>query len=134
MSADDVALWQFRKHFPELQQHFFRIAAESGKPRDLKWLSIDWLDERIFARDHESGILNAYVNVNVKFEAVAGGDMEEVAAVSTVRDGSAVFHYIDGHWGIGGRVLFNISPDTVISSLEGEHTVVDATVIGDRKR
>jgi hypothetical protein len=53
-----------------------------------------------------------FCGVNVSFEAIEGGDMEDVEAVSTIRDGSAMFHLQNGRWGSGGRILFNMNPST----------------------
>jgi hypothetical protein len=55
--------------------------------------------------------------VNIRFEAVEGGDMEEVEAVSMVRDAAALFHYQHRHWGTGGRALFNMNPEDALSRL-----------------
>jgi hypothetical protein len=48
--------------------------------------------------------------VNISFEAAAGGDMEDVAAVSMIRDASAVFHRTPSGWQTSGRALFNMNP------------------------
>jgi hypothetical protein len=129
-SSEEEALWQFRRQFDVLQEEFFRMASSSGKPRGLRWLHCEWLPTRAFVRDVQSEMLSAYVGVNVQFEAVEGGDMEGVEAVSLIRDGSAVFHYQNGQWGTGGRLLFNMSPELATSRLGEQFEIVDAAIIG----
>jgi hypothetical protein len=46
--------------------------------------------------------------------------MEDVEAVSTIRDAAAVFHYRGGQWGTGGKALFNMNPADAITRLEGQ--------------
>lgn len=86
----DEALTSFCTNRELLQNHFFRLAAASGKPRGLIWKSCHWLSTAAVAADGDDGLM-LFCGVNVSFEAVAGGDMEDVAAVSAIRDGSAVF-------------------------------------------
>lgn len=105
-------LRSFEDHRQDLQEEFLTAAAGSGKPRGLRWTRCDWLEDYVLVREAESGMLTLFLGVNVSFEAVEGGDMEGVEAVSTIRDGSAVFHALQGRWGSGGRVLFNMDPLT----------------------
>ena len=102
----------FQDHRQDLQDDFFDAAARSGKPRGLRWTKCEWLGTYALVRDAETGMLTMFCGVNVSFEAIEGGDMEDVAAVSTIRDGAAVFHAQDGRWGSGGKVLFNVDPQT----------------------
>lgn len=115
----------FRIQREQLEARFFDLAASIGKPRGLRWVDCDWLREVRFCRDLESGLLTAFVAINVRFEAIEGGDMEDVAAVSTVRDASAVFHYRHGRWGTGGRALFNMNPSDAIDRLHHQFVPVD---------
>lgn len=100
-----------------LQEGFLRIAGRSGKPRGLRWTRCDWLTARSVVRDPVSGILTAFVSVNVSFEAIEGGDMEGIEAVSTIREGCATLHFQDGRWGTAGRVLFNVDPTTAAAGM-----------------
>lgn len=110
----------FKRQREVLEAKFFDLASQSGKPRDLRWLDCDWLDTVTFARDRQSGLLTAFVAVNIRFEAVEGGDMEGVAAVSNIRDAAAVFHYQAGTWGTGGRTLFNMNPAEALVRLNSQ--------------
>lgn len=110
----------FRLQREILEARFFDLASAQGKPRGLKWLECDWQKAVTFARDRKSGLLTAFVSVNVRFEAIQGGEMEDVAAVGTVRDAAAVFHYRRGVWGTGGRALFNMNPDEALRQLAGQ--------------
>ena len=114
------AIEQFRIERERLEARFFDLASVAGKPRGLRWLDCDWQSDVAFARDVRTGLLTAFVAVNIRFEAVEGGDMEDVAAVGTVRDASAVFHYNRGVWGTGGRALFNMNPRDAVDRLKGQ--------------
>lgn len=65
---------------------------------------------RVLLRDRATGEICLLVGVNVSFEAVEGSDMEDVAAVSLVRDASAVFQLTPKGWQTSGRALFNMNP------------------------
>jgi hypothetical protein len=120
------AVRAFRIQREQLEAKFFDVASSLGKPRGLRWLDCDWLDGVTFARDVNTGLLTAFVAVNIRFEAVAGGDMEDVAAVGTIRDAAAVFHYRRGRWGTGGRALFNMNPQDALDRLGGQFEPVSA--------
>lgn len=122
------ALLQFRFDREHLEAKFFELAAHSGKPRGLRWLACDWQSTVRFARDVRSGLLTAFVSVEVRFEAEAGGDMEDVAAVGTVRDACALFHWDGRHWGTGGRALFNMDAHAAVTRLEGQYVPVEPDV------
>lgn len=113
-----IRLFQLRREV--LEAKFFDIARSLGKPRGLRWLDCEWSDDVAFARERTSGMLTAFVAVDIRFEAIEGGDMEEVAAVSSVRDAAAVFHFRHGVWGTGGRALFNMNPRLAIEKLVAE--------------
>src|SRR5579872_3379529 len=110
----------FRRQRELLEAKFFDLAAASGKPRGLRWVECDWLESVTFARDRQTGLLTAFVAVNIRFEAIEGGDMEDVAAVGNIRDAAAVFHYQQGGWGTGGRALFNMNPEDAIERLQAQ--------------
>lgn len=114
------AVRRFRFQREMLEAKFFDLASTLGKPRGLRWLDCEWHDEVRFARDVNSGLLTAFVGVNIRFEAIEGGDMEGVAAVSDIRDAAAVFHYRNGRWGTGGRALFNMDPNEAVVRLQGQ--------------
>jgi hypothetical protein len=127
------ALRTFRTQREQLEARFFDRAAALGKPRDLRWLECDWQDAVTFARDTESGLLTAFVAVNIRFEAVEGGDMEDVEAVGTVRDAAGVFHYRKGRWGTGGRALFNMNPADAVTRLQGQYEPVSSKPAGPER-
>jgi hypothetical protein len=123
----DTAIRNFRTQREQLEAKFFDIASRLGKPRDLRWLDCDWLDRVTFGREVDSGLLTAFVAVEIRFEAVEGGDMEEVEAVGTVRDAAALFHYKDGSWGTGGRALFNMNPADALERLNDQYDPIEAS-------
>lgn len=114
------ALRAFKLQREMLEARFFDLAASKGKPRGLRWTDCNWQDTVTFARDRQSGLLTAFVSVQISFEAIEGGEMEDVAAVGDVRSAAAVFHYQRGCWGTGGRALFNLNPQDALIRLENQ--------------
>ncbi len=120
------AIREFRLRRETLEAKFFDVAAAVGKPRGLRWKKCDWQESVTFGRDVQSQLLTAFASVEIYFEAIEGGDMEDVEAVGTIRDASAVFHYQKGRWGTGGRALFNMNPQDAITHLKGQYDPVNA--------
>jgi hypothetical protein len=114
------ALKQFRLQREQLEAHFFNRAGSLGKPRGLRWLECDWQSDVTFGRDVKTGMLTAFVGVNIRFEPLEGGDMEGVEAAGMVRDAAALFHYHRGRWGTGGRALFNMNPSDALVHFKGQ--------------
>lgn len=106
----DRVLQEFQRHRQELQENCIAIASTQDKPRGLRWTNCEWLDSFALVEDPSTRILTLFCGVNLSFEAIEGGDMEDVEAVSMVRDATAVFHHQNQRWGTGGRVLFNMTP------------------------
>ncbi len=122
----DRAIRAFRLQREQLEAKFFDLASTQGKPRGLRWLNCDWQNSVTFARALDSGLLTAFVAVNIHFEAIEGGDMEDVDAVDTIRDAAAVFHFQDGRWGTGGKALFNMNPRDALERLQGQFEPVNS--------
>lgn len=119
---DAVAARQsFRLQREILEARFFTLAASAGKPRGLRWLDCAWQNSLEFARDRQTGLITAFAGVNIRFEAIEGGDMEDVAAVGTIREACALFHYQQGQWGTGGRALFNLDPTIAIERFKDQY-------------
>lgn len=119
------AIREFRLRRETLEAKFFDLAAAQGKPRGLRWKRCDWQESVTFGRDVQTQLLTAFVSVEIHFEAIEGGDMEDVEAVGTVRDATAVFHYQKGRWGTGGKALFNMNPEDALVRLQGQYRPVD---------
>ena len=119
-SETERAAELFKLRREVLEAKFFDLASSLGKPRGLRWTHCDWKDEVRFARDCETGLLTAFVGVQIHFEAIEGEGMEDVEAVAYFREGSAVFHYQDGVWGTGGKALFNMGPTEAVDRLAGQ--------------
>ncbi|SFJ67550.1 hypothetical protein [Planctomicrobium piriforme] len=115
---------EFHKHRERLQSDFFQLAAARGKPRGLRWTRCDWKPDVVFATDLATGLLTAFVDVEIHFEAIPGGDMEEVEAVGHFREASAVFHCQSGQWGTGGKALFNMRPAEAVTRLAGQYEML----------
>ena len=121
------AVDRFRMQREQLEAKFFDLARGRGIPRDLRWVECEWLPEVTWGRSIEDGMLTAFVGVNIRFEAIEGGDMEDVEAVGLVRDAAAIFHFQDGRWGTGGRAMFNMDPHAAIDRLVGQFEPVTAS-------
>ena len=115
----------FRRQREKLEAQFFELASQSGKPRGLRWVRGDWQPGFTLAREVQSGLLTAFVSIELHFEAIEGGDMEDVAAVSTVRDACALFHYQYGQWGTGGKALFNMNAGDAVAKLPRQFVAVE---------
>lgn len=112
---------EFKLQREGLEAKFFEMASQSGKPRGLRWVRCDWQPAFSLARETRTGLLTAFVSIELHFEAIEGSDMEDVAAVGTVRDACAVFHYQQGQWGTGGRALFNMNASDAVQRLAGQY-------------
>jgi hypothetical protein len=63
----------------------------------------------------------ALVPVTIRFEAIAGGDMEGLPAVNALRNASAVFYFRRGRWLTAGKTLFNMNPDEALEHFHGQY-------------
>jgi hypothetical protein len=117
------AFFPQREH---LEAQFLQAASRLGKPRGLLWKSCDWDDQVVFAREVLSGKLNALVAVTIHFEAVEGGDMEGVEAVSLPRNASAVFFYEKGRWKTSGKAVFNLNPAEALDHFKGQYQPLES--------
>lgn len=115
------ALRLFKIRRETLEAKFFDLAVQRGIPRGLRWVKCEWKPEVTFARDVSTGLLTAFVGVEIYFDAIPGGEMEDVEAVGHFREGSAVFHYQMGAWGTGGKALFNMHPSEALERLTGQY-------------
>lgn len=118
-NADRLARAQrdFHRQREQLEAKFIERAAASGKPRGLRWVDVEFDDDVIYARDRHTGKLKALVAIEVSFEAIEGGGMEEVEAVSNVRAATAEFLHGGTRWQTDGRVYFNLEPNATVKYL-----------------
>ncbi len=114
----------FHRQREQLEAKFIDKAAASGKPRGLRWTDVSFDDAIVYARDRRSGLLKALVAVEVSFEAIAGGGMESVEAVSNIRAATAEFLFEGGRWRTEGRVYFNLQPSATVKYLGGDLELV----------
>ncbi|HEY4311716.1 MAG TPA: hypothetical protein VGN12_19880 [Pirellulales bacterium] len=106
---------EFHLHRERLEAKFVELAGNSGKPRGLRWTDCSFEDEVTYARHRQNGELCAFVAVTIAFEAIEGGGMEEVEAVSNLRAATAVFRRDHGKWQTDGRAIFNLNPTEAIA-------------------
>lgn len=101
---------EFEPQRDDLQTLFLQAAAATGKPRGLRWKSVELAGQPLFAADAAERELVALVGATISFEAVEGGGMEDVEAVGNLRSATAVFVFRAGEWTTDGRVIFNLEP------------------------
>jgi len=116
----------FEQHRDELHRNYFLVASSSGLPRGLTWKGCDWLSGFVILRDQNTGEISRLAAVNLTFEAIEGGDMENVKAVSTVREACAVFQWDGRGWVPTGRTLFNMDPRTAAQRFGDAYEVLQA--------
>lgn len=108
-----------------LEARFLTLCTQSGRPRGLRWKSCEFSDGVSFARDRNTGELLALVAITVAFEAIEGGGMEDVEAVSNLRAATAVFRHSEGEWKTDGKPQYNLNPSEVIERYQHELETVD---------
>jgi hypothetical protein len=118
----------FHRQRERLEAKFFELAAASGKPRGLRWVGCDFDDDVAYARDRHSGELAALVAVTISFEAIPGGPMEHVEAVSNLRAATAVFRLDKDRWKTDGRAVFNLNPTEAIAYYRDDLEIVGCEV------
>lgn len=114
----------FHRQREPLEARFIERAGASGKPRGLRWIDVEFDDDVVYARDRRSGRLKALVAIEVRFEAIEGGGMEEVEAVSRVRAATAEFVHDGNRWQTDGRVYFNLAPSATVKYLASDLEMV----------
>lgn len=98
-----------------LERLFLQQAQATGKPRGLRWVQCELTGTPVFARDRQSGEIVALVEATIGFEAIPGGDMEDVEAVGNLRSGTVVFVHRKGIWTSDGRAVFNLNPEQTLA-------------------
>ncbi|MCH8922174.1 MAG: hypothetical protein IIA67_03365 [Planctomycetes bacterium] len=122
----------FRQRREWLEAKFFDLASHSGRPRGLRWTDCDFADEVTYARDRRSGRLSALVAVTIGFEAIEGGGMEEVEAVSNLRAATALFQFNGSRrkWETDGRAIFNLNPHEAVEHFQSDMELLVHGVVG----
>ena len=114
----------FHRQREQLEAKFIDRAALGGKPRGLRWSDVRFDDDVVYARDRRSRRLKELVAIEVSFEAIEGGGMEEVEAVSNIRAATAEFLHDGGRWRTDGRVYFNLAPSATVKYLASDLELV----------
>jgi hypothetical protein len=104
-------------HETDLTEKFLAAANATGKPRGLRWIRCDLQGEPLFATNQATGEIFGLSGATIGFEAIPGGDMEEVEAVGDIRYVTAVFQYRDDSWQTDGRAIFNLEPAQAIERI-----------------
>ena len=115
----------FHRQREPLEAKFIERAAGRGKPRGLRWVDVSFDDDVVYARDRRSRQLKALVAIEVTFEAVAGGGMEEVENVNKVKAATAEFRHDGVRWITDGKVYFNLAPSATVKYLASDMELVE---------
>ena len=113
-----LAMLQFAELQEKLQTEFLAAAGSTGKPRGLRWKNCELHENAIFATDRASNELCCLTGVTVSFEAIEGGGMEDVEAVSNLRSATAIFFFRNHGWTTEGRVIFNLEPEQALERFQ----------------
>jgi len=113
-AQQELAILQFGELRQALGPAFLEAAAATGKPRGLRWKQCELEPTELFAIDQATREIVALVAVTIGFEAIPGGDMEEVEAVGNLRRATAVFVYRQREWTTDGRAVFNLEPEQTL--------------------
>lgn len=100
----------FRLQHERYEEQLVAAAAETGKPRGLRWVGCRIIGDAVLARELGTRRIFAFVPVVIMFEPVEGSDMEENPAATEPRPASAVFTFSRGEWITEGRIVFNLDP------------------------
>jgi len=120
-----VQVTEFKQARKVLEKTFFKICSESGRPRGLRWKTCDFENTVLFVIEKHSLNLHALVPVVISFEAIEGGPMEEMEAVSNLRVGSALFVHTGKDWATRGDVIYNLSPVEAFQRYDQNYTAFD---------
>lgn len=120
-----VQVNEFEQSRKVLEETFFKVCSESGRPRGLRWKSCDFESTMLFVVENHSLNLHALVPVVISFEAIEGGPMEDMEAVSNLRVGSALFVHTGDNWATRGDVIYNLSPDEAFQRYAPNYTAFD---------
>ena len=115
----------FQRRREWLEARFLTLAEQSGKPRGLRWSNCDFDNDVAYARDRKTGRPRALVGVTISFEAIPGGGMEEVEAVSNLRAATVMFRLDGPEWETDGKAHFNLSPTETIDYFQHELETAD---------
>lgn len=124
--AERVARAQrdFHRQREPLEAKFIERAASRGKPRGLRWIDVTFDDDVVYARDRRSRQLKALVAIEVQFEAIVGGGMEEVENVAKAKAATAEFLHDGSRWTTDGKVYFNLAPSATVKYLSADMELV----------
>ena len=115
----------FHRQREPLEAKFIERAAARGKPRGLRWVDVNFDDDVVYARDRRSRQLKALVAIEVNFEAVEGGGMEDVENVSKAKAATAEFLHDGTRWITEGKVYFNLAPSATVKYLASDMELVE---------
>lgn len=115
----------FRLQHERFEEALLAAAARTGKPRGLTWTGCTIAGEALLVRDRLTGELAALVPVIVQFEPIPGQEMEAVPAAREPRATTALFTFHRGDWTPHGQVIFNLTPQQVLTRGDGRFALLE---------
>lgn len=91
-----------------LRAEVLRLGEASGRPRGLRWAAVEANGEPVFVE------VVALLPVVIRFEPVAGSEMEEVEAAREPRPAVAICRWDGRAWRPDPKPTFNLSVEQVI--------------------
>jgi hypothetical protein len=115
----------FRLQHERFEEQVIKSGAATGLPRGLHWAGCSISGDAVLVRDQVNGGIVALVPVVIRFEPVAGSDMEDVPAAREPRPATAVFTFTRGAWESTGKVVFNHTPEQTVAKFSPQFRVID---------
>ena len=114
----------FRLQHERFEEQIIAAGAATGLPRGRCWMGCTITGDAVLVRDEVNGGIVALVPVELRFEPVAGSDMEEIPAAREARPATAVFTFARGAWETTGKVVFNHTPDQTVVKFAPQFRVI----------
>ena len=114
----------FRLQHERFEEQIIAAGAATGLPRGLCWMGCTITGDAVLVRDEVNGGIVALVPVEIRFEPVAGSDMEEIPAAREPRPATAVFTFTRGTWETTGKVVFNHTPEQTVAKFAPQFRVI----------
>lgn len=111
----------FKLQHERFEEQLLKAASSTGLPRGLKWVACRITGDAVLVRDTATNGVVALVPVQIDFQPIEGGDMEDVPAAKEPRPATAVFTFHKGSWHTAGRVVFNHTPDQTVTAFPELH-------------
>jgi hypothetical protein len=114
----------FRLQHERFEEQLLKLAAATGLPRGLTWLSCRITGDALLVRDHQTHGILALVPVLIQFEPQPDSDMVDVPAAREPRPATAVFSFSHSDWETSGKIVFNHTPEQTAAAYAPQFRVI----------